>query len=111
MHGNFKQVMQNIISMAGLQTKIAVYEKEVEAREQEISQLKREFENEKCVLKEQHQDLDTVLKKVQRKLSDCEMECEKLKKELYAAQQQKANFEVKPQKLRNKIEMFKKRGN
>ena len=88
-----------------LQTKIAVYQKEVEASEQEILQLKEKFENEMCVFRNQ-------IDKVQRKLSDCEMECERLKKELNAAQQQKAKLEKKAQEPGNKVKMFiKKRGN
>ena len=55
--------------------------------------------------------LDTVLKKVQRNLLDREMECERFKKELNAAQQQKAEFEEKARKLGNKVEMFEKKGN
>ena len=61
-----------------MQTKIAVYQKEVKAREQEISQLKKELnalENEMCAFRDQNKGLDTVIKKVQRNLSDCEMEC------------------------------------
>ena len=93
-----------------MQTKIAVYQKEVEAREQEILHLEKKFENERCGFRDQNKVLNTMLEKVQRNLSDCEMECERLKKELNAAQQQKAKLEKKAQELGNKM-FIEKRGN
>ena len=55
--------------------------------------------------------LDTVLKRLQRNFSDCEMECEKLKKVLNAAQQKKSHYKEKCEKLeseRQKIEFLMK---
>ena len=57
---------------------------------------------EMCALRDQNKDLNTVLKRLQ-------MECERFKKALNVAHQQKA--EEKAQKLRNEVEMFEKRGN
>ena len=64
-----------------------------------------------CAFRDQNKGLDTVLKSLQRNLSDREMECERLKKALNAAQQRKAEFKEKAQKLGNKVEMFEKGGN
>ena len=97
-----------------MQNKITLYQKEVEAKEQQISQQEEELnalENEMCAFRKQNEGLDTVLKTLQRNLSDREMECEKFKKALNAAQQQKAELEEKAQKLGNKVEIFEKRGN
>ena len=110
-----KQKIHFFFLLPDLQTIKAVYQKEVEAREQEISQLLKkelnELENEMCALRDQNNGLDTVIEKVRRNLSDCEMECERLKTALNAAQQQKDKFEEKARKLENKVEMFVKKGN
>ena len=97
-----------------LQNKVTLYQKEVEAKEQKISQQEEELnalENEMCVFRDQNKGLDAVLKRLQSNLSDREMECERFKKALNAAQQQKAKYKEKAQKLGNKVKMFEKRGN
>ena len=73
--------MQKFFSfyLSELQIKIAVYQREVETREQEISQLKKGFEDEMCAFRDQN-GLDKVLK---NNLFDFKMECERFKKELY----------------------------
>ena len=97
-----------------MQNKITLYQKEVEAKEQKILQQEEELyalENEMRTFRHQNEGLDTVLKRLQRNLSDREMECEKLKKALNAAQMQKVELEEKAQKLANMVEFFEKRGN
>ena len=97
-----------------MQNKITLYQKEVEAKEQKISQQEEELnalENEMCTFRDQNKGLATVLERLQINLSDREKECEKLKKALNAAQQQEAELEEKAQKLGNKVEIFEKRGN
>ena len=104
--------MKNLTLFPDLQNKITIYQKEVEAKEQKILQQEEELnalENEMCAFRDQNKGLDTVLKRLQRNFSDCEMECEKLKKVLNTAQQKKSHYKEKCEKLeseRQKIEFL-----
>ena len=68
--------MKNLTLFPDLQNKITLYQKEVEAKEQKILQQEEELnalENEMCAFRDQNKGLDTVLKRLQRNFSDCEM--------------------------------------